>query len=79
METPSLKMFKKGADVALWDIFNVHGGTWLKVGLDDFGGLCQPWWFYDYILWKVSFISHTVFYILDMIKMHEKGKQCVFF
>jgi len=45
VESLSLEVFKKRLDVVKW--VNI-GGRW-TVGLDDLGGLFQPWWLYDSI------------------------------
>jgi len=42
VESPSLEVFKKRADVALQDTAWWHGGVGLTVGLDDLRGLFQP-------------------------------------
>jgi len=42
VELPSLEVFKKIVDVALWDIISRHGGVWFMVGLDDLSYLFQP-------------------------------------
>ena len=39
VESPSLKMFKRHADVTLWDEVSGHGESGLAVGRDDLGGL----------------------------------------
>ena len=39
VESPSLEVFKKCADVALRDVVSGDG---LRVGLDDLSGLFQP-------------------------------------
>ena len=41
MESPSLEVFKKRADVALRDTVSGHGGDGLTGGLDDISGLFQ--------------------------------------
>jgi len=40
VESPSLEVFKKRVDVALW--FSRHGVVGQMVGLDDLRGLFQP-------------------------------------
>ena len=42
MESPSLEVFTKCADVALKDMVSGHGGGGLTVVLDDLRGLFQP-------------------------------------
>jgi len=43
VESPSLEVFKKCVDVALFGTwFSRHGGVGLMVGLDDLRGLFQP-------------------------------------
>ena len=42
VESPSLEVFKKRADVALRDMVSGHGGHGLMAGLDDLSGLFQP-------------------------------------
>ena len=42
MESPSLEVFKKRADVALRAVVSGHGGGGPMVGLDDLCGLFQP-------------------------------------
>ena len=42
VESPSLEVFKKCADVALRDVVSGHSGDGLRVGLDDLSGLFQP-------------------------------------
>lgn len=37
----SLEVFKNRVDVALRDAVSEHGGSWLMIGLGDFGGLFQ--------------------------------------
>ncbi len=41
VESPSLEVFKNCVDVALRDAVSEHGGSWLMIGLGDFGGLFQ--------------------------------------
>ena len=42
MESLSLAVFKKCADVALRDVVSGHGGDGLMVGLGNLSGLFQP-------------------------------------
>ena len=42
VESPSLKVFKKRADVTLRDVVSGHGGDRSMVELDDLSGLFQP-------------------------------------
>ena len=42
VESLSLEVFKKCADVALRDVVSGLGGDGLTVGLDDLSGLFQP-------------------------------------
>jgi len=42
VESPSLEVFKKRVDVALWIWFSRHGGVGWMVGLHDLRGLFQP-------------------------------------
>jgi len=42
VESVSLEMFKKCADVALRDMVSGHGGDGLMSCLDDLTGLFQP-------------------------------------
>ena len=42
VESLSLKMFKKMADVTLRDMVSGHGGDGLMVGVNDLSGLFQP-------------------------------------
>ena len=42
MESLSLEVFKKRADVALRDMVSGHGGDGSMVGLNDLDGLFQP-------------------------------------
>ena len=51
VESPSMEVFKKYLDVVLRGVF--YGGNIgdrCMVGLDDLGGLFQPWRFYDSII-----------------------------
>jgi len=41
-DSPSLEVFKKRVDVAVWTWFSRHGGVGWMVGLDDLRGLFQP-------------------------------------
>ena len=49
--SPSPEVFQNHVDVALRDVVQRRniGGRW-TVGLDDLGGLFQPWWLYDSVL-----------------------------
>jgi len=42
MESMSLEVFKKRADVSLRDMISGHGGDGSMVGLIDLDGLFQP-------------------------------------
>ena len=42
LQSLSLEVFKKHADVALRDTVSGHGGDGWMVGLDDLRGLLQP-------------------------------------
>jgi len=44
VESPSLDVLKKRSDIVLRDVgyWGNIGGRWM-VGLDDLGGLFQPW------------------------------------
>jgi len=42
MESMSLEVFKKRADVSLRDMISGHGGDGSMVGLNDLDGLFQP-------------------------------------
>jgi len=49
--SPSPEVLQNHVDVALRDVVQRRniGGRW-TLGLDDLGGLFQPWWLYDSVL-----------------------------
>ena len=80
MESPSLEVFKKHLDVILkyMVLWGNIGDRW-TVGLDDLGGLFQPWWFYDSIGGKVQpLLPYHQHQPLDIMGQHYKIEDITF-
>ena len=62
----SLEVFKKDLDITVKDMvyWGDNGGRWM-VGLEDLGGLFQPWFFHDSVILE---LVPTLLALLELIK-----------